>query len=128
MDNFADILVQRELPKATAARSEAARAVRVCHARNEAARAVRVCDTADVATEKQRLKAIRDATRQRLQNKEAERERKVKGGGKGEAKGGGKGAKGLPYQGAWNLHPGGKGGYQGVCWNCGQVGHKSKRC
>ena len=46
-----------------------------------------------------------------------------KGGGKGQwHKGGGKGPLGQPS-------PKGKGkGYQGTCWKCGKVGHKSNEC
>ena len=58
-------------------------------------------------------------------------------GGKGDQKGkgyqkGGKGfqiqgGKGFQFQGAVNYNPSGY-GYQGVCWNCGEVGHKSNEC
>ena len=54
---------------------------------------------------------------------------KGKGKGKGKAKGG-KGdqrGKGGPFQGAWNYKPTGY-GYQGICHNCGEVGHKKFEC
>ena len=43
-------------------------------------------------------------------------------------KGKGKGGKGwYRYQVMWNDKPGG-GGYQGVCWRCGEVGHQQREC
>eukprot|EP00973_Karenia_brevis_P011622 1573073-Karenia_brevis.AAC.1 len=40
----------------------------------------------------------------------------------------GKGNSGqLPYQGAWNNNKNGW-GYQGICWKCGNIGHKSFDC
>ena len=39
-------------------------------------------------------------------------------------KGGPKGGKGMP----WNPNPGPGWGYQGVCWGCGEVGHKAMEC
>ena len=48
-----------------------------------------------------------------------------KGGSPG-GKGGGKFGKDL-YKGQRHDNPVG-GGYQGVCWNCGRVGHKQSEC
>ena len=55
--------------------------------------------------------------------------------GKGYAKGFGKpGPKGDPAKGGkgfnrpWNFNHSGKGGYQGICYRCGQVGHKQSEC
>jgi hypothetical protein len=48
-----------------------------------------------------------------------------KGGDKGKGKGKAKGER--PYQGTWNYNNTGS-GYQGVCWTCGQVGHKAPEC
>ena len=61
--------------------------------------------------------------------------------GKGASGGGGKGYGFAGYnapgfkgskgggKGMWNYNAGGKGyGYQGVCWKCGQVGHKANEC
>ena len=50
----------------------------------------------------------------------------MKGKGKGD-QGGKAGGKGLPYKGMTNNSNNGW-GYQGVCWNCGEVGHKSNEC
>ena len=56
---------------------------------------------------------------------------KGKGYGKdgGKAKGKGSGFKGSykGYKGSWNYNPIGS-GYQGICWKCGQVGHKAAEC
>ena len=53
-----------------------------------------------------------------------------KGSGKGYGNSGvnkGKG-KGYSYRGMWNAAPARKGGYQGYCWNCGEIGHKRGEC
>ena len=44
-------------------------------------------------------------------------------GGKGNPKEGMNGG----FKGAWNLYPTGA-GYQGICWGCGEIGHKSAEC
>ena len=50
-----------------------------------------------------------------------------KGGGH-DGKGKGKtSGKGFGYQGVVNYGKGGK-GYQGICWKCGEVGHKAVEC
>ena len=50
---------------------------------------------------------------------------KAGGGAKGLGKAAASG--GLTFQGMYNSRPTGY-GHQGICWNCGKVGHKSAEC
>jgi hypothetical protein len=74
--------------------------------------------------------------RQGQRKKDAGKGKGVKGGFKGSFKGDGKGfgkirkGKGSfkgAFKGAWNPNNFGY-GYQGVCWYCGEVGHKAAEC
>ena len=74
--------------------------------------------------------------RERLQDeRKGQRERKGKEEGKGYGKGKGKTMKGTGRKGAGKSgrFKGGRGeqndrGYQGQCWSCGKIGHKSSEC